>query len=91
MENKFELIDHDKTKIIGDVGRTIISNEFGKRLENVLCPFCKQTTEAYTWSLSGSGKKCAHCKNTLLGAWSAVMRCKSEAEAEKIIGELNGK
>jgi hypothetical protein len=40
---------HDRTTISSTVGRTVVA---------ILCPFCGVTTEAYLWSLAGSGKRC---------------------------------
>lgn len=33
----------------------------GKSSIMIICPFCDTHTEAYTWSLAGSGKKCDGC------------------------------
>lgn len=29
-----------------------------QRVYGIRCPFCDVTTEAYVWSLAGSGKRC---------------------------------
>lgn len=41
--------------------RTITSRQNGRTLAAILCPFCGCTTEAYVWSLAGSGKRCGDC------------------------------
>jgi len=33
-------------------------SEFGRSTVFVTCPFCGRKTEAYVWSLAGSGKRC---------------------------------
>lgn len=33
-------------------------SEFGRSAVFVTCPFCGRKTEAYVWSLAGSGKRC---------------------------------
>lgn len=33
-------------------------SEFGRSTVFVTCPFCGRRTEAYVWSLAGSGKRC---------------------------------
>lgn len=40
---------HDRTQISSSVGRTVLA---------ITCPFCHTITEAYAWSLAGSGKRC---------------------------------
>lgn len=42
--------------------RTIASRQNGRTLASILCPFCGCTTEAYVWSLAGSGKRCRGCR-----------------------------
>ncbi|AUR90148.1 hypothetical protein NVP1138O_25 [Vibrio phage 1.138.O._10N.261.48.A1] len=45
------------------MGRT---SEHGNSTIDLLCPFCGKITEAFIWSLAGSGKKCAgNCKDTI--------------------------
>jgi hypothetical protein len=33
--------------------------EFGRSVVGIRCPYCGAVTEAYVWSLAGSGKRCA--------------------------------
>lgn len=33
-------------------------SRFGKSKVDIECPFCREITTAYVWSLAGSGKKC---------------------------------
>lgn len=40
---------HDRTTISSKVGRTVLA---------ITCPYCHTTTEAYAWSLAGTGKRC---------------------------------
>jgi len=49
-------------------GKEIRDNEYyvnsvghGTSTVMITCPFCKAKTEAYIWSLSGSGKRCCGC------------------------------
>ena len=39
----------------------------GKSTIIIVCPFCKRETEAYIWSINGSGKRCNNnnCKAML--------------------------
>jgi hypothetical protein len=41
--------------------RRVISRANGCTLASVVCPFCGVETEAYVWSLAGSGKRCECC------------------------------
>lgn len=43
--------------------------QFGRTTAWVECPFCGEETEAYVWSLAGSGKRC-RC-SALLGPFGA--------------------
>jgi len=38
--------------------RAITSRQNGRTRAAIACPFCGCTTEAYVWSLAGSGKRC---------------------------------
>lgn len=37
----------------------------------VTCPFCQALTDCYTWSLCGSGKRCAGKCGAMLGSMGA--------------------
>ena len=32
-----------------------------QRVIGIKCPWCESVTEAYAWSLAGSGKRCNNC------------------------------
>lgn len=32
-----------------------------QKVVSIKCPFCESVTEAYAWSLAGSGKRCNSC------------------------------
>lgn len=32
-----------------------------QRVIGIKCPWCESVTEAYAWSLAGSGKRCSNC------------------------------
>ena len=32
-----------------------------QKVIGIKCPFCESVTEAYAWSLAGSGKRCNNC------------------------------
>jgi len=33
-----------------------------QKVIGIKCPFCECITEAYAWSLAGSGKRCNNCE-----------------------------
>lgn len=80
-------LNGNNTAVCAPVERMIISTEFGRQREEVLCPFCGKKTEAYTWSLAGSGKKCSGCPDTLLTTGLAFKRFKTAGEARKFYAE----
>lgn len=38
------------------------SHDFGRTTCTIECPFCGWQTEAFVWSLAGSGKRCSNPK-----------------------------
>ena len=42
-------------------------SEHGRSTVEIECPFCHAITEAYCWSLAGSGKKCDSCSAKHVG------------------------
>jgi hypothetical protein len=56
-------------------GLRVLLRQFGRILVRLTCPFCSEPVQAYLWSLSGSGKKCACgavCGPT--GAWKVLKK-----------------
>lgn len=89
--SNFEIPKHNKKTITADNKRFDYRNDFGRKTEHILCPFCNQKTMAFTWSLSGCGKKCDFCKDTLHTAYSSAMRFKTEqAAADKLTALQEG-
>lgn len=91
MNHNFRIMPVNKKVVLGDNQRFHYSSEHGKSQEEILCPFCNMKTRAYTWSLSGGGKKCDHCKDTLHTTVYSGMRFKTEAEASAKLKELKEK
>ena len=58
-------------------------SEFGRSTVFVTCPFCGRKTEAYAWSLAGSGKRCPNpeCRAHLY--WGVAVRDMVPAEEAK--------
>ena len=54
------------------------SREHGRSTVFIECPFCGEQTEAYVWSLNGSGKKCWKCKAVHTGMGMTVRKLKKE-------------
>lgn len=44
------------------------------------CPFCKTDIEAYTWSISGCGKRCPGC-NAMTSSHGSAYQFKDQVEA----------
>jgi len=38
--------------------RLVVSNEFGRRQVEIVCPFCGRTYIVFAWSFAGVGKWC---------------------------------
>ena len=82
-----EIVSGNKKLIYSENYRTRLRSAHGKSTEKIMCPFCKTETVAYTWSLSGCGKKCDTCIDTLHMATGSVMRFKNESDAIKYLKE----
>ena len=42
-------------------GASKTSHGSQQKVLGIRCPFCESVTEAYAWSLAGSGKRCNGC------------------------------
>jgi len=82
-----EILDVDKKAVIDVISWRNRYSDHGKSTIFVMCPFCKKETVAYMWSISGSGKKCNFCTNTLLTMGTAFKRHKTENEAKMYLSE----
>ncbi len=49
-------------------------SEFGRSTVRVTCPFCGHVTEAYAWSLAGSGKRCSNNECQAYLGWNKAFR-----------------
>ena len=89
--SSFYIQEFDKKTVVGSNQRFLGVARHGKTTEQILCPFCEKKTTAYTWSLSGGGKKCDHCENTLHTTINSQYRCKTEQQALVMLAELQEK
>ena len=83
MINDLEFQDFNK-QVLAPTEHYNFRSAHGKSTVDVLCPFCKEKTTAFVWSLSGGGKRCENCKeNVLLNSINAFMRFKTVEEAKE--------
>ena len=74
--------EHDNSVLSAENIKYNATERHGKSTLFIQCPFCNKQTEAYKWSLAGSGKKCSHCKDVLHTGGLSYKRMKSVDEAK---------
>lgn len=82
MDKNFFILLNNPHIVHGENQRIKFRSNHGRSTEKITCPFCDKQTIAYTWSLHGSGKKCAFCKDVIHGACASSKKFKTAEEAK---------